>query len=307
MSVEKQRTWLWVSLLVGEALYNACRKTLPLSMTAISEEMGLSKSQLGAMASFMSLSYTLSKPIVGVASDFVSNRKMFAFGLALTGAAQFGFGNGQSFGFFCLCQSLNGLFQGAGWPSAAKLLVVWFPVSVRATYWSIICAGTNLGGAVAPLFLVLLPWRTGFALLGLFTILASRFVFLGIRDKEGVAHSPAPGIKLSVLPSLDTAVDESEMGEKNGNAVSPLHYVRAALGNRMVLLSSLAAFCLYFVMQSVANWTLLFLVEEKNFTMLAATSSFLWYDVGGVVGSLLSGPIATHFRSRLWPCIVCAW
>jgi sugar phosphate permease len=251
-------------------------------------ELGLSKRDLGFIASSMSLCYTVSKGGASVLTDFMSNRKLFACGLALTGVAHAYFAFGESVNFFALCWGLNGIFQGAGWPAAARLLVIWYSPAVRPQYWAIVCSGTNFGGAVAPLIMMFLPWRVGFASLGIVAAIVSRIVFLKIRDAPIHAHTQPDSPKKDASPTMSAK------------------YVCVVLGNFKLWLASAAAFSLYFVMQGIANWAIIFLIEDKGYTLVAATSCFFWYDVGGIAGSLGSGAIAGWSKSRAVPCVVLA-
>jgi OPA family sugar phosphate sensor protein UhpC-like MFS transporter len=280
-----EQSRIWIPLLAGEICFNACRKGLSLSMTIMQAELGLTKPELGFIASSMSLCYTMSKGAASILTDFMSNRKLFACGLALTGLSHAAFSFGKSVNFFALCWGLNGMFQGAGWPAAARLLVIWYPANIRPQYWAIVCSGTNFGGAMAPLILMLMPWRVGFFALGVVALIFSRIVFLKIRDVP-------PYLKKSELPKKDPSP-----------AISTYSCI-VVLGNCKLWLASAAAFCLYFVMQGIGNWAIMFLIEDKGYTLVAATSCFFWYDAGGIAGSLGSGTIASWTKSRAIPCVV---
>ena len=82
-------------------------------------------------------------------TDVLSSSKLFAAGLLVAAACHVLFSAGHPVGFLALCWSLNGLAQGFGWPSAARLMMNGYPASVRGGYWAIVSAGTNLGGAGA--------------------------------------------------------------------------------------------------------------------------------------------------------------
>jgi sugar phosphate permease len=65
------------ALLLGEFLYNCCRKGVSTFGPVLIHTLGLSKSDIGMIVSSMSLCYTLSKPLFGYLTDSISNRKLF--------------------------------------------------------------------------------------------------------------------------------------------------------------------------------------------------------------------------------------
>ena len=159
-------------------------------------------SDVGLIASAFSLSYTFSKPAASVLTDVLSSSKLFAAGLLVAAACHVLFSAGHTVGFLALCWSLNGLAQGFGWPSAARLMMNGYPASVRGGYWAIVSAGTNLGGAGAAVALtpvvVGYGWRRAFLVLGVASSAAAVALVLllkdGIKDgREGGGEAGADG------------------------------------------------------------------------------------------------------------------
>jgi sugar phosphate permease len=159
-------------------------------------------SDVGLIASAFSLSYTFSKPAASVLTDVLSSSKLFAAGLLVAAACHVLFSAGHTVGFLALCWSLNGLAQGFGWPSAARLMMNGYPASVRGGYWAIVSAGTNLGGAGAAVALtpvvVGYGWRRAFLVLGVASSAAAVALVLLLTDgskdgREGGGEAGADG------------------------------------------------------------------------------------------------------------------
>ena len=61
------------------------------------------------------------------------------------------------------------------------------------------------------------------------------------------------------------------------------------LNNRYVWLLAIAYFFIYVIRTAINDWSVLFLVEQKGYSVVAAAVSVLWFEAGGFCGSLVAG------------------
>ena len=149
----KWRTRMLIALTTGEMLYSMSRRALSLAAPMMKKD-NIGERQIGAIASSLAGIYAMSKFSAAVITDHVSCRLLFCAGLVGTGLCNLCFSEvSWSFAAMSCLWGLNGVFQGGGWPSAAKLMMAWYPSDVRGSYWSMVSSGTNMGNGVAPLFL----------------------------------------------------------------------------------------------------------------------------------------------------------
>src|SRR3990170_7461950 len=116
---------IFYGMYVGYIFYYFTRKSFTFAMPALMHDLGFDKSQLGILASILSITYGLSKFLSGIMADRSNPRFFMAIGLILTGAFNILFGMSSSILFFAIFWGLNGWFQGWGWPRCARLLTHW--------------------------------------------------------------------------------------------------------------------------------------------------------------------------------------
>jgi MFS transporter, OPA family, glycerol-3-phosphate transporter len=152
---KKLRFQVFLGIFIGYAAYYLIRKNFSLAMPYFIEE-GFSKTELGFALSAISISYGISKFVMGTFSDRSNPRMFLPAGLILSaiisllmGFVPF-FTSSVSIMFIMLF--LNGWFQGMGWPPSGRVLVHWFSINERGNKTAIWNVAHNVGGGLmAPL------------------------------------------------------------------------------------------------------------------------------------------------------------
>lgn len=122
MDLKSYQLTIFTTMFLGYACYAYNRKSVSFALPELMEE-GLRKDQAGLIISSQNLAYAISKFLGGVLSDQLSARMLFSTGLVLSGLATLLFGAASnSVLLFSGFWFLNGLAQGCGWPSCAKIL-----------------------------------------------------------------------------------------------------------------------------------------------------------------------------------------
>ncbi len=289
--VKKQyRYWrirTFYTMYIGYAFYYFTRKSFTFAMPAMIHDLGFEKSQVGMLASILSLTYGASKFISGIMSDRSNPRYFMAFGLMLTGVFNLCFGFSSSLFFFAIFWGLNGWFQGFGWPPCAKLLTHWYSQSERGTWWSLWNTSHNLGGALIPLVAAFIAahygWRNAMHIPGIASILMGLFLINRLRDTPQSLG----------LPSIEKFRNEEEAQIKEIDSKERLStkeiLFNFVLNNKYIWILSISSFFVYIIRTAVNDWSMLFLVEGKKYSLLAAGVTVCWFEVGGFFGSLVAG------------------
>ena len=142
---------LYLSLIVGYAVYYYNRKSFTSLIPALLRSQNLGESGLGFISSCFAFSYGLSKFGSGILSDKLQPRELFVAGLIATGICNifFTFFNGVLL-LSCIWL-VNGLVQGLAWPQCAKLLKIWFePSEVRDLNCSLAVPLVSMMGNESP-------------------------------------------------------------------------------------------------------------------------------------------------------------
>lgn len=301
---KKYRYWrfrIFYGMYIGYAFYYFTRKSFTFAMPAMIETLGFTKADLGIMASVLYISYGLSKFLSGVVSDRSNPRFFMAFGLILTGVFNLFFGFSSSIILFVLFWGLNGWFQGWGWPPCARLLTHWYSQSERGRWWGVWNTSHNVGGAIIPIIAAFLAqyfgWRYAMYVPGVLCIGIGFFLINRLRDTpQSLGLPPIEKYREDFPGDEDQRnTDEKELSTKE----ILLEYV---IKNKFIWILAIAYFFVYIIRTAINDWGLLFLVEQKNYSMISAGATVFWFEIGGFFGSLAAGWSSdTIFKGKRGP------
>lgn len=286
---EKYRYWrirTFYSMYIGYAFYYFSRKSFTFVMPTMIHDLGFSKTEIGLLGSILSITYGASKFVSGIMSDRSNPRYFMSIGLIMTGLFNIFFGLSSSLLLFGIFWGLNGWFQGYGWPPCAKLLTHWYSHSERGRWWSVWNTSHNLGGALIPIIASygaqLYGWRNAMHLPGLACILMGLFLINRLRDTPQSLGLPSIEKFRKDAPPLKKKEEEERLSSKE----ILFQYV---LKNRYIWVLAFASFFLYVIRVAVNDWSTLFLIEGKGYSLAAAGITVCWFEVGGFFGSLAAG------------------
>lgn len=285
---KKYNYWRWrifIGMYAGYVFYYFTRKSYTCIMPILIRDLGLTKSDLGILGSILALTYGLSKFLSGILADRSNPRVFMAFGLVLTGVFNILFGMSSSVLWFGVFWGLNGWFQGWGWPPCAKLLTHWYSQKERGTWWGMWNSSHNVGGAVIPLVVGLcaqfLGWRYGMYVPGLMCIGVGLFLLYCLRDTpQSLGLPPIEKFK-NDYPAVKP-MEEKEISVKE-------LLFKYVLNNAYIWILAIAYFFVYVIRGAVNEWTPLFLMETRGYNLVTANAGIVWFEIGGLVGSLAAG------------------
>jgi OPA family sugar phosphate sensor protein UhpC-like MFS transporter len=293
--------WRWrifIGMYVGYVFYYFSRKSYTCIMPLLIKDLGMSKSDLGILASLFALAYGGSKFLSGILSDRSNPRVFMSIGLIFTGFLNILFGMTSSLPLLALFWGMNGLFQGWGWPPCAKLLTSWYSQKERGTWWGFWNSSHNVGGAVIPLVVGVaaqfMGWRFGMYVPGVLCIGVGLFVLLTLRDTPAsLGLPPIEEFKNDYPPNGHIAKEEITLKEL---------LFKYILNNHYVWLLGIAYFFVYLIRGAFNDWSPLFLMETRGYQLVAANAAILWFEMGGLVGSLVAGWASDKiFKGRRGP------
>ena len=188
---------------------------------------------------------------------------------------------------FAVFWGLNGWFQGWGWPGCAKLLTHWYSQSERGRWWSIWSTSHNLGGALIPLLAAFcaeaLGWRSALYIPGVICILAGFFIMNRLRDTPQSLGLPPIEKFRDDYPNQKARIS----GERDLSTREILfEYV---LRNKFIWVLAFAQFFNGLIRTAVNDWSMLYLIEMKNYSTMQAGFCVCWFEIGGFLGMLSAG------------------
>ena len=224
------------------------------------------------------------------------------------------FGASSTLPLFCMLWAMNGILQGFGAPSCAKILTSWFAAKERGTYWGMWNIAHNLGGFAAPILAGTaartLGWNWGLWAPGLIALVFGSVIVLTLRDSPE-ARGFEPVEKSSSEEKAAAKEEEGEKekekegakkakegaGEGEGEQLSLLQNLfQNVLSNPFIWGLAFTYFCVYVVRQGITSWSVFYLIKEKGVVDAgAAALRVSGLELGGLLGSLIAGRISDWY------------
>lgn len=281
------RIRIFYSMYLGYAFFYFTRKSFTFAIPALKINLGYEMVELGMLGSIFSIVYGISKFASGVLGDRSNPRYFMAIGLILTGIFNIFFGLSSSVWLFAIFWGLNAWFQGWGWPACAKLLTHWYSQSERGRWWSVWNTSHNLGAAIIPVLAAFaisqFGWSYAMHVPGIICILYGLILINRLRDTPQSLALPSIEKYRNDYP--DPKHHEKEKVQLKTREI----LVTYVLKNWCIWLLALAYLFVYIIRTGVNDWTQLYLVETKGYSIVTAAASVCWFEIGGFFGSLVSG------------------
>ena len=254
-------------------------------MPAMIKDLGLDKSDLGIIGSILAISYGISKFLSGVMSDRANPRYFMGVGLILTGIFNFFFGFSSTILYLAIFWGLNGWFQAWGAPPCARLLTHWYSQKERGTWWGIWNSSHGIGGALISLLAAFCAemwgWRYSMYVPGAICIIAGFYVINRLRD------TPV-SLGLPPIEKFKNDYTQTERHEEKSLSAKGILF-KYILKNGYMWILGISYFFVYAIRQGINDWSTLYLVETKGYSVLSAGACVCWFEIGGIFGSLVAG------------------
>ncbi|MFO0790826.1 MAG: MFS transporter [Pirellulales bacterium] len=274
------RYWQWrilLSALVGYALFYFVRKNLSAAAPAMYGKLGFTKEQFGLFLTLHGVLYGVSKFVNGVLGDRLNARWFMPFGLVCCAVLNIAFGFSTSMVALGVLWTLNGWFQGIGFPPCARLMTHWFSPREFATKMAIWNSSHSIGaGLVFILCALLAPydWRLCFFVPAGIVLCGAVCLVFTLRDTpESLGFPPVEG-----------TADHSQDEEQFSGAV-----MRLVFRNPYIWLLSIANFFVYAVRYGILDWAPTFLKEARGIKLADANYITAAYEAAGLLGMIYGG------------------
>ena len=299
---------MFAGIFLGYAAYYLVRNNLALAIPDILvEHPEYSYEQLGRALTGLSIAYGVSKFLMGSVSDRSNPKYFLPLGLLLSCAIMFASGIFKtiyaSLGAVILIQTLNGWFQGMGWPPSGKTMVHWFSTKERGLVVSTWNASHNVGGAlVAQIALVGVTlfhdWGAKFYFNAAIAALIAVVAFLLLEDTPQSRGLPAIEAYRNDYPPDYTADHERTMTYRE-------IFMGHVLNNRYLWAIAFANAFVYFVRYGVVNWIPTYLQRAKGFSFDQSSLGWALYEYAAIPGTIACGWMSDRvFKGRRAPATI---
>lgn len=275
----------------------------------IIEELNLTETQFGLLASAFFFGYVPFAFIGGWLSDRYGPRSIMGIAIAWWSVFTALTGAGVNFAVMFVVRVLFGFGEGPQGSVGTKTMNNWFPQRQISTAMGLTQAATPLGGAIGTPVVVLLitvfDWRVAFVALGVLGLFCTIGWFAIVRDTP----EEHPWARLEDVVDrhqrLAAPIDTARNTDEDSDDVPPMrHYFK----NPLILATAVAFFGYAWVLYTFLTWFPVYLSDARGvaFKDLAISGSIPW--VFGVIG-LIAGGLVTDaiVRRNAKPIATRAW
>lgn len=302
------RRQVFLGIFVGYAAFYLVRKNFALAMPDILRDYPqYSKAALGSAMTGLSVAYGVSKFIMGSVSDRSNPRWFMTLGLLLTSAVTFAFGTSPaiygSLTAIVVLQTLNGWFNGMGWPPCGKTMVHWWSTKERGVTVAVWNVAHNVGGALVANFallgvLLFHDWGAKFYFNATIAAGCAVLVALLLRDTPQSCGLPPIEQHKNDYPPDYSAEHERTLSFRE-------IFFGHVLRNKFLWAIAAANAFAYFVRYGVVDWIPTYLQTAKGFSF--QQSSFAWaaFEYAAIPGTILCGWVSDRiFKGRRAPATI---
>ncbi|XP_013419002.1 glucose-6-phosphate exchanger SLC37A4 isoform X1 [Lingula anatina] len=289
----------FVSMYIGYAFYMMNRKAFSFALPVMIKQEGLSKSDLGMVLSSNYVAYTISKFLAGVLSDRIPPNILFSVGLFFSGVAVTIFSETSQVWLFVGIWFINGLSQGAGWPSCVKVLKHWFSPATFGTWWGVLSTSMNAANSLGPfiaMFIMLhYDWRFYMKLQGVTTCIFAMIVFFAIKNSP-----KSVGIDYDIQGAASQKKDDDKKSKGDSLENSTATW-RDLIASPFLWVISLLILLILGTTTAVIDWGQLYLIQDREQSNYVGSTFMSLYGIGGTIGSIIPSYIADRLVAKQSP------
>ncbi len=283
--------WVIIGLVFLATLINYIdRLTVSVLAPVIVQDLGLTNTEYGGIATWFLVAYTISQGLSGKLYDQIGIKKGFSVSIIVWSLAAMSHAFATGLKSLSAMRFVLGLGEAGNWPGAAKTAAEWFPPRQRAFAMAIFNSGAAIGSIVAPPVIVGLTayfghWQPTFLITGTLGFIWL-FLWWFVYDKPE-RHKWITAEELALIK-------EDAAGAAVPGAGSPRQYKWGELLRyRQTWGIVVARFLVDPVWWLYITWLPLYLNKVHGFDLkqigLFAWVPFVAADAGSLAGGWLSG------------------
>lgn len=281
------RSWrmrVFVATWLCYAGYYFGRRPFYILKSQLAQDLGFSATTLGVVGAIYLVAYALAQFLAGALGNRFGPRVMLLAGMAVSMAANVGFGVATSSSAFFVLMAVNGVAQATGWSAGVGTMASWFNRQERGRVMGIWATNFQAGGVAANWMTALVlghfDWRT--ALFSSIAVFAAVWLVVLFHQRNRPADVGLPAVKdEGEVDSLDGNSDG------NGTGSGALGWTRDATIN-VILVGSY-----YFFLKLIryALWSWVPFVLARNYGLSGSDAGYvsIVFDLCGIPGVIITG------------------
>lgn len=289
--MKSERLWIVVLIsgFLGLMVDGMDLMFLSLSLPSLIEDLRISKTEAGSLASYSLLGMALGGIIGGWAADRFGRVRVVVWTIVLFSVGTAALALTQNYWQFAALRFISALGLGAEYVVCNTLMAEYVPTERRTTVLGTLQAGWSVGYVVATVLAgLIIPaygWRPLFA-----TALVPVILALYIRKRVPEPES-WKAARAAARASVPAEVKSRSTGRWRMIFANPAR-------RRVFLLWTLTSCCLQFGYYGVNNWLPTYVVSELNFKFTEMTAYLVGAYTAMIVGKIVAGYLADVFGRR---------
>ncbi|MBE7703928.1 MAG: MFS transporter [Cyanobacteria bacterium SIG28] len=306
------RMRIFLSMFVGYVIFYMCRKNISVALPAMQADLGFTMTELGLLGSSLYFTYAIGKFVNGLIADNTNVKRILPTALLISAVTNL---------LFVLCAyilptepirifglppftillwtlaffwGINGWFQSMGFPPIAKNLSYWFSNKERGLKWSLWSSshevGTYLSVILSGFLVVRFGWQSAFYVPAIIAVIFCFFFYKNLQDKP--TSIGLPDIEKYKDPDY---VEPTEEESKEETLPYKEIFIKYILKNPTVWLLALAYVFVYVVRYGTIDWIVIYLHEEKKYSIETAAACLSFLPLVGVLGTIGAGFVSDKF------------
>lgn len=300
----RHRLTVILAITLGYGIAYTCRLGLSVVKKPLIDANIFSADDLGKIGSALFYAYAVGKLINGFLADHANIKRFLAAGILLSALINLFMGWSLYLWVWIILWGFNGWFQSLGAPAGVVALSQWYSNKERGRYYGIWSTAHPVGEGLTFVFtsaaVSYFGWRGGFVVPGAVSVLLAVGVYFMVQDRPRTL-----GLPTVAHWKHDRATPAAA---DSGPVLSTWQMQISILKLPSIWILALASAMMYMTRYAMSGWGILYLQEEKGYSILQAGSLIALYPLAGLAGCLSYGFISDRlFNARRPPVnLACA-
>jgi len=292
----RHRFRVMLAITLGYGLIYTCRLALGVVKKPLIDGGVFTPAELGMIGSALFYTYALGKLTNGFLADHANMRRFLAFAFLMTALCNIGMGFMTTVWGAVILWGLNGWFQSFGAPGGVVAMTAWFSNRERGRAYGVWSTAHSIGEGLTFLavgsLVAAAGWQWGFWGPGVIGIVTAIGCYLLIQDRPRTMGLPAVA---------DWKNDHyAEAPKDSARTVIGLQFSILKIPAIWVL--ALASATTYVTRYAINSWGVLYMQEERGFSLPMAGTLLMVSTVAGIVGAIGFGVVSDKiFNARRAP------
>jgi OPA family sugar phosphate sensor protein UhpC-like MFS transporter len=281
----RHRLRIMLAITIGYGLVYTCRLAIGVVKKPLIDGGIFTPEELGIIGSALFYTYAFGKLTNGFLADHANLKLFFSIGVLASALINIGMGFSTVFVVSIILWAFNGWFQGFGAPTGAVAIATWFSNRERGRIYGIWSTAHALGEGLTFIgvagVVTVWGWRAGFWGPGTLCILVALALYLLMQDRP----------RTMGLPAVADWKNDHWGGSQEGDAGQKGTWAmqRSILKIPAIWVLALSSASIYVTRYAINSWGVLYLQEEKGYSLLQAGGVISINTLAGIIGAVAFG------------------